>query len=123
MNCSRVPVFVITLFTTTAYANAQDAKEIATKVADTYRSLTSYRFEGETSRQLGSRGSGSNELKFDIAFEGPDKFRIEYKYPTAGDWIRVSDGKTLTRYRSISKQVNAAASSQTDVKLIESTPI
>lgn len=103
-------------------ARADDAGQIVTSVADTYRNLKSYRFEGETVRHMGARES-ADELKFDIAFEGPDKFRISYKYPTAGDWIRVSDGKTLTRYRSISKQVNAAAASPGDVRLIDSTPI
>lgn len=104
-------------------ARADDAKQLVIKVADTYRNLKSYRFEGTTTRASANGSNRTNELKFDIAMENPDKFRIAYEYPTAGNWVRVSDGKTLTRYRSITKQVNAAAASPSDVRLIESTPI
>ena len=119
-------LFVLTALLTAGAvcARADDAKQVVTKTADVYRNLKSYRFQGSTTRATDAHGTeGSNELKFDIAVENPDKFRIEYQYPTAGNWVRVSDGKTLTRYRSITKQVNAATASPGDVRLVESTPI
>lgn len=84
----------------------EDAIQILHKVGQTYRNLKSYHFEGTTVAETRSAGAKStSETEFIIAYAAPNKFRVEFRYPNAGSWIRVSDGRTLSRYRSITNEL------------------
>jgi hypothetical protein len=84
----------------------QDAMQILSKVAQTYRGLKSYHFEGATVAETNSVGGKStSETGFVIAYMAPYKSRVEFRYPSAGNWIRVSDGRILSCYRSIRKEL------------------
>src|SRR5271156_4605635 len=73
---------------------ADDASQILKQTEETYRGVKSYRFEGATLSETKVGGSVSKSASsFVVAFEKPNKFQVEYVYPTAGNWVRVSDGK------------------------------
>ncbi len=105
-------------------ALADDAAQILKTTEDTYSNLKSYRFEGTTTSEtkMGATDSKS-ETNFVVAFKPANEFRIEYVYPTAGNWVRVSDGKTLWRYRSLTKEMNKAPLTDYDLQMLDGSPI
>ena len=89
---------------------ADDAGQILKQTEDTYRGVKSYHFEGTTVSETRVGGSVSkSETQFVVAFEKPNKFRVEYVYPSAGNWVRVSDGTKTWKHRSITKEMTEAA--------------
>lgn len=104
-------------------ALAQDANAILKKVGDTYSNLESFHFEGTTvgETKMGNTGSRT-ETQFSLAWVSPNKVRVEYRYTSAGTWLRVSDGKTMTRLRSITKEFKQEPASADDVTILDGTP-
>ncbi len=107
----------------TSLVAAQDANEILKQVGHTYRNMESFHFEGTTvgETKLGNTGTRS-EMQFSLAWLSPNKVRVEYRYPQAGTWLRVSDGKTMTKIRSITKEFSQQPASQDDVAILNGTP-
>src|SRR5882724_11311004 len=80
-------------------ASAEDAARILAQVSSTYQGLTSYHFEGLTVSESKTKNVDSkSETQFVFAFTQPNRFRVEVRYPQAGNWVRVSDGKTLSNF-------------------------
>lgn len=105
-------------------ALANDAGKILKQTEDTYRSLKSYHFEGTTTSETKVGGSVSkSETSFVVAFQKPNEFRVEYVYPTAGNWVRVSDGKMTWRRRSITKESTEAAAKDEDMGILDGSPV
>jgi len=103
---------------------ADDASQVLKTVANTYQNLRSYYFEGSTVSETKMGASLSKqETKFVAAFQSPNLFRVEYVYPTAGNWIRVSDGTKTWRERSISKDFSEAAAVPEDIYMMDDSPI
>jgi outer membrane lipoprotein-sorting protein len=103
---------------------ATDAQAILQKVADTYTNLKSYHFEGTTvaETKAGTTDS-SSETGFSVAMSPPNKLRVEFRYANAGSWVRVSDGKTTMRYRSLTKEMKKDPASPDDLDMGRATPI
>lgn len=107
-----------------AFALADDAAQILKSTEDTYRSLKSYDFEGTTTLETKVGASVSKtETSFVVAFKEPNEFRLEYDYPSAGKWERVSDGKTLWNHRSITKESKESPVTDDDVRMLEGSPV
>jgi outer membrane lipoprotein-sorting protein len=105
-------------------APGNDAGKILKQTEDTYRGLASYRFEGTTISETKIGGSVSkSETSFVVAFQKPNKFRVEYVYPTAGNWVRVSDGKTTWKTRSLTKESTQNASTDDDLGILDGSPV
>ena len=105
-------------------SRAQTADQILAQVADTYRSLNSYRIEGTIRSETDVRNSSyKSESEFVVAFAEPDRFRIEYRYPSAGTWLRTSDGKLFTTFRSISNQFHQEPADSSTIRVLRSSPI
>ena len=103
---------------------AQDAQQILQKVSDTYSGLKSYYFEGSTISENRIKGGSTQfEVGFAVGFTQPDKFRVEYRYPNAGNWVRVSDGKTFCNYRSEKKDLKQQPVSPADLSILRGTVI
>lgn len=103
---------------------ADDASQVLKTVAETYQNLRSYYFEGGTVSETKMGASVSkSETKFVVAFQSPNLFRVEYVYPTAGNWIRVSDGKNTWRERSITKDFNESPAVPEDIYMMDDSPI
>jgi outer membrane lipoprotein-sorting protein len=120
----KTAVSMAVLLLSGGFARADDAAQILKNTEDTYSNLNSYRFEGTTvsETKMGSSDSKS-ETTFVVAFKPANEFRIEYVYPTAGNWVRVSDGKTLWRYRSLTKELNKAPVNDYDVQMLDGSPV
>jgi outer membrane lipoprotein-sorting protein len=100
----------------------EDAMAILGKVGQTYRGSTSYHFEGTTVSETNSAtAKSSSETEFVVAYTAPNRFRVEFRYPNAGNWIRVSDGRTLSRYRSITKELKQQAAGSDDLNILNGT--
>lgn len=105
-------------------ALADDAAQILKNTEDTYRTLKSYDFEGTTTSETKVGASVSKtETSFVVAFQEPNQFRLEYDYPAAGKWERVSDGKTLWNHRSITKESKQSAVTDDNVRMLDGSPI
>lgn len=107
-----------------AAAPGGDAQAILQKVADTYSNLKSYHFEGTT---VAETKTGPTDYKsdtgFSIAMSPPNKLRVEFRYANSGRWVRVSDGKTTMRYRSLTKEMKKDPASPDDQDILRGTPI
>lgn len=103
---------------------AEDAGELLAKVGETYRNLKSYQFEGTTLSESKTKSADSkSETEFVVAYAEPNRFRVEVRYPQAGNWVRVSDGKTFSRFRSSTKEFRQEATDPADVRLVKGTII
>ena len=103
---------------------ADDAGQILKQTEDTYRRVKSYHFEGTTVSETRVGGSVSkSETQFVVAFEKPNKFRVEYVYPSAGNWVRVSDGTKTWKHRSITKEMTEAAATEDDLGILDGSPV
>jgi outer membrane lipoprotein-sorting protein len=120
----RAILCMAVLLSSGAAAMSDDAATILKTTEDTYTNLNSYRFEGTTQSEskIGSSDSKS-ETTFIVAFQPANEFRIEYVYPTAGNWIRVSDGKTLWKYRSLTRELNKAPVADDDSQMLAGSPV
>lgn len=120
-----IAVLCALLFGLAGTAAGQDPKEILNQVGAKYASLQSYDFQGGIVAETRSgAGTSTSENSFQFVLSRPDKIRVEYRYPTAGSWVRVSDGKTTARYRSLTKEFTESAATPDDFDVfIRSTPI
>lgn len=121
---SRVARLAVAVALAAGVCGAQDANEILAKAGAAYQSMTSYHFEGKITSKTDMGGkSTESETQFVVAYASPDQFRVEFRYPTAGDWVRVSDGKTYTAYRSISKQLDQSPATSDSLRVLEGSPV
>src|SRR5579872_5273744 len=120
----RWSVLGLALVLSASYALADDAAQILKNTEETYRNLKSYAFEGTTTSEtkMGSTISKS-ETSFVVAFKQPNEFRLEYDYPSAGKWERVSDGKTLWNHRTITKESNETPATDDSLRMLDGSPI
>jgi outer membrane lipoprotein-sorting protein len=103
---------------------AEDAAQILKAVEQTYQNLTAYEFKGITSSETRVGGTVSKtETQFAVAFKPPNEFRIEYDYPSAGEWIRASDGKTLWNKRSITKEFTETPATDDALRMLDGSPV
>ncbi len=103
---------------------AQDAKVILEKVTAAYESLNNYYFEGRAVSEATIKGhTTKNELTFTVAFQAPDSFRLEFRYPTAGNWLRVSDGKFVRESRSMTKESKKTPVDQNTPYILNGSPL
>jgi peroxiredoxin/outer membrane lipoprotein-sorting protein len=79
-------------------AGGPDARKILDDVARTYRSLTSYHFEGTIGVDMTKQGA-HQAFQFPVVLAAvkPGRMRTEMQNPSMG-MIMVTDGKTLTTY-------------------------
>ena len=105
---NRLPLLALSAATLVAMAPARaagspDARAILDRVANTYRTLTSFHFAGKVAVDM-SRPGAHQAFDFPIvaAAVKPNRSRTEMQNPNMG-MIIVTDGRTLTTY---SQQVN-----------------
>jgi outer membrane lipoprotein-sorting protein len=107
-----------------AAAFAQDAQAILTKVAENYQSMKNFHFEGASVSETKAKGVDTkSETEFIVAYTEPDKFRLELRYPTAGNWVRLSDGKNLYDFRSTSKDRKKEEYDPSDIRILKGSPV
>jgi outer membrane lipoprotein-sorting protein len=117
-------VFALVLPLAATPATAQEAKEILGKVRETYTNLQSCHLEGSILAETrAGRATSKYETHFEIAVVKPNKVKVEFQYPGAGSWLRVSDGKTMYRYRSLNKQLKQEPASPYDLDVLKGTVI
>jgi len=105
-------------------AATNDAGQILKQTEATYRGVQSYRFEGTTVSESKMEGKASkSETSFVVAFQKPNKFRVEYDYPSAGDWVRVSDGTNTWKHRSITKELTESKAADEDLGILDGSPV
>lgn len=89
-----------------------------------FGALKSYLFEGRSvSESVMAGKTRRSEVEFTVAFEAPDKFRIEYRYPTAGKWLRVCDGRFVAESRTLTKEFTRAPADSRSLLALRSSPI
>jgi hypothetical protein len=104
--------------------SAQDAKSILARVAMTYSGLRNYHIEGRTRSETAIAGQISkSEMRFVVAYEAPNRFRIEFRYPNAGNWLRVSDGVTYVESRSIKGEYTRKPATSATLRVLRSSPL
>ncbi|HUA82452.1 MAG TPA: hypothetical protein VMB85_01240 [Bryobacteraceae bacterium] len=123
MQTPKVALLACVLFATRILA-ADDAAQILKDSEQTYRSLTSYEFKGiTTSETKVGKSVSKSETSFAVAFKPPNEFRLEYDYPTAGNWIRASDGKTVWNQRSITKEFTSTPADDQTLLMLDGSPV
>lgn len=101
---------------------AEDAKEILARTAATYRSMQSCHFEATTvSETQAEKQVSRSSTTVEIAMAQPAKIRVEYKYPNGGSWLRVSDGRTFSQYRTMTKELEQRAATDDDQRVLHAT--
>ena len=124
MKLSRMFALVPLLGGTALLAAGEDAQATLQHVADTYANLKSYHFAGTIVAETKAGTTLSRTgTEFDVAMSPPAKLRVEYRYEHAGNWVRVSDGKTTSRYRSLTKEFKRDAASPDDLDILRGTPV
>lgn len=124
MNPSRILVLLPALAGATLCAFGQDTQTTLQRVSDTYANLKSYHFAGAILAETKAGNSVSRSgTEFDVAMSAPAKLRVEYRYEHAGNWVRVSDGKTTSRYRSLTKEFKRDAAAPEDLDILRGTPV
>lgn len=105
-------------------ARAQDAMAILKSVGETYSALKSYEFQGETTAatQTGKSVSTSEET-FTVVFTAPDRFLVDFRYPRDGNWIRASNGTTMTEIRTVTKEFVQRPTTEYDIRALDHSPI
>jgi len=102
----------------------EDPKAILAKAFDTYQSLKSYDFEGKSVTETTIAGKTTRtEVDFVVAYHAPDKLRLELRYPTAGNWLRVSDGEFMLVSRSLTKESRRAPITDRSIETLNSSPV
>lgn len=102
---------------------ASDAGELLKQVTIRYQGLKSFQFEGKSiSQSTINEKSSETETRFTVAFEAPNKFRLEFRYPSAGNWLRVSDGQYLRESRSITKESKRRPAEARDLHVLKGSP-
>ncbi|MEQ1948933.1 MAG: hypothetical protein ABL995_17210 [Bryobacteraceae bacterium] len=103
---------------------AGDARQLFQEVTRRYQGLKSYYFEGKTVAQSIFNGKTTEtETGFTVALEAPAKFRLEFRYPTAGNWLRVSDGTSFLESRSITKESKVTPVKGREINALRASPL
>ncbi|MEO8026009.1 MAG: hypothetical protein ABI823_06030 [Bryobacteraceae bacterium] len=103
---------------------AEDAKDILMKATEVYDGLRSYSFEGKSVSETTIKGKTSKtEFEFDVAFQAPNKFRLEFRYPNAGNWLRACDGSVVHEYRSMTKESKRTPANEDSLRVLNGSPI
>lgn len=103
---------------------ADSAQQLLEQVSRRYQELKTYHFEGKTVSQSILNGKATEtETGFTAAFEAPAKFRLEFRYPTAGNWLRVSDGISFAESRSLTKESKVRAVTGNEVNALRGSPL
>ncbi|MCC6366756.1 MAG: hypothetical protein IT165_24820 [Bryobacterales bacterium] len=124
MNSTPVRRLLPLLWLLPPSAFAQEAQDILAKVAQNYQNMKNFHFEGATLSETKAKGvDTTNETQFVVAYTEPDKFRVELRYPTAGNWIRLSDGKNLYDFRTTSKDRKKEDYDPSDLRILKGSPI
>lgn len=104
--------------------SAQDAKSILAQMATTYRGLRSYQIEGRTTSETTIADQTSkSEVRFVVAYQTPNRFRIEFRYPNAGNWLRVSDGEMYVESRSLTEEYTRKPATAATLRVLRSSPL
>lgn len=120
----RTPIVAACLFFTGTIQAADDAAQILKTAEQTYQNLTSYDFKGVTASETKvGKNVSKTETNFEVAFKPPNEFLLEYDYPSAGSWVRASDGKMFYNKRSITKEFSATPATQDNVLILDGSPI
>lgn len=116
---------VAAAFTVLAFAaRADEAIDLLKKVEDTYNNLNSAHFEAvrASKTQVGKDIGASSETKMIVSVSKPNKVKVDYIYPgQGGEWLRVSDGKTFSGFRSITKENKQQPASENDMDILNGT--
>ena len=123
MQAPKISLLVCVFFAGRIFA-ADDAAQILKATEQAYQNLTSYEFKGVTDSETKVGNSISKtETQFAVAFKPPNEFRIEYDYPSAGEWIRASDGKTVWNKRSITKEFTETPAGDDALRMLDGSPV
>jgi outer membrane lipoprotein-sorting protein len=112
------------LFTSVVICYADDdPKAILQKTSDTYGNAKSFHLTASIVSETKAGGSkmASSQTEQDMVLVRPDKVRVEFRYPSAGSWLRVSDGKMHTEYRALTKEVNQKPATPDDIGMLRNT--
>ncbi|MCC6342076.1 MAG: hypothetical protein IT166_07755 [Bryobacterales bacterium] len=124
MNFLSISPLLALLMLLPASAFPQEAQDILAKVAANYQAMKNFHFEGSTTSETKAKGvDTTSETHFVVAYTEPDKFRVELRYPTAGNWIRLSDGKNLYDFRTTSKDRKKEDYDPSDLRILKGSPI
>ena len=105
-------------------AAEQDAAAILLRTAEVYPALTSYLFEGKSVTENTTGGKSlQTAMEFTAAFQAPNKLRLEFRYPNAGNWLRVSDGEFLLESRSTEKGSKRTPATEWTIRALKSSPV
>jgi outer membrane lipoprotein-sorting protein len=104
--------------------NNEDPKAILAKASQAYDALQSYQFEGKSVSETTIGGKATrSEVNFVVAYQSPNKLRLEFRYPTAGNWVRVSDGESMLVMRTLTKESRRAPADDRTVQTLKSSPV
>lgn len=118
------PLAIASVAMTARPLAAEEARTILAKAAELYPSLHSYSFEGTAITEITIKGKVSQTaLNFTVAYQEPDKFRLEFRYPNAGNWLRVSDGLFLLEIRTVTKESSRTPVTPYTIRALNSSPI
>jgi len=107
-----------------AEVGIEDPTAILKRAAQAYQELKSYHFEGKSVSETTIAGKTTKtEVGFVVAYQAPDKMRLEFRYPTAGSWIRVSDGEFSLVTRTLTKESRRAPVTDRTMQTLNSSPI
>lgn len=105
MHTTRLATIVIALIAFSvsgfqALPNQDAAKDLLERVAQTYKSLTTYHFEGTVTSEMRSLGAQAKiEAPFVIAAIKPDRMRVEIKSQAMGmESVSIASGRTTWEY-------------------------
>lgn len=112
------------LLLTSQLLKANDARDLLGRVTQRYQNLQRFQFEGKSIAQSTIKDrTTQTETAFTVAFEAPRKFRLEFRYAAAGNWLRVSDGEFFAEGRSITKESKRRPVTDRDLHVLKGSPL
>jgi outer membrane lipoprotein-sorting protein len=103
-------------------AFGQDAAAILKDVTEKYQYAKKYHFRGVTrSETTVGKNVTKQEIGFDIAYALPQSVKVEFQYPGGDTWTRVSDGSTMTHFRTGDKEPRKTPSTLNDLQVLKGT--
>jgi hypothetical protein len=80
--------------------------------------------EGRTTAEDTIAGQTTkSEVRFVVAYQAPNMFRIEFLYPGDGNWLRVSDGDTYVESRSLTGEYSEKPATTATLRVLRSSPL